>query len=218
MKARRRGDVGFTLIEVLVAIALFSFLSTALMSVLISTSKAVTAGKQVSTINEEARLALERITREVRQAKQVVAVRLPTPTDATTSMTLWVDFNGNNLQDDTAADPEIVTYAYDPAAHRLTLTANDQYGTAVTRPILAENVSAFTLGFRSSLYAYDKNLDGITDWTELDATLGVGNQNGILDGPELALIDTVTINLSVLQGTRQQTYQTQTNLRNLNQS
>ena len=217
---RRRDDAGFSLVEVLVAISLFAFLTTAMMTVLISTSRAVRDGRQVSSLNEESRLALERMSREIRQARAIRAVTLPTVPNGPTSLTLWVDFNGNDVQDDVALDPEILTYSYVPAQRRVTLTANDENGIAIVRPILAENVTALDFGFKSSLYQYDANADGQTDWTELDAsnTGGVGNRNGVLDPIELDKIDSITISLSLLEEQHKQTYQTQVGLRNKTQS
>jgi len=125
----------------------------------------------------------------------------------------------------------LLTYRYDSGHQRLTLTANDASGTAVTRPILSEEVSAFDLQFRSSLWQYDGCLpadsagtptgtvkDGITDWTELDTLCGGGNHNNVLDVGELGRIDLVAITLSVLEGPHRQTYQTQVTLRNRAQS
>ena len=79
-------------------------------------------------------------------------------------------------------------------------------------------MTAFKLEYRSSLWQYDQNGDGITDWAEIDATPSVGNQNGRLDDPEIDKIDSVAITLSVMEGQHRQTYQTQVGLRNRAQS
>ena len=83
---------------------------------------------------------------------------------------------------------------------------------AVTRPILAANVTAFSLEFSSSLWLNDINRDGTTTWQELDGT--VGNGNLTLDTPELSKVDIVTVTVTLLDGPRTQTYQTQASLRN----
>ena len=55
-------------------------------------------------------------------------------------------------------------------------------------------------------------------WWEVDGhpSLDPGNCNGGLDA-ELAVIDSVAIELRVLEGARQQTYRTQVDLRNVAQ-
>jgi type II secretory pathway component PulJ len=221
MTAQDRGplDEGFTLAELMVAMGLFLLLGSLIMTSVLSMSRATTDVRQFTSINEQARIATERLTRELRQAAEIRAAVLPTASNPDTSMTFGVDFNGNQTIDTVAADPEVLTYRYESANRRLTLTANDESGNAVTRPILSEQVSAFSLQFRSSLWRYDvtgptPNVpDGVTDWTELDAS-PIGNHNNILDGPELAKIDLIAVTLSVLEGNHRQTYETQVGLRN----
>lgn len=212
------GDDGYTLVEVLVAIAIFLMLMTIVLSTVISISKATEAAKQFTNINEQARIATERLSREMRQATEIRAATVAATPGGDTEVTFGVDFNGNQIIEGAVADPEIITYRYDSANERLTLTANDEYGTAVTRPILSEEVTAFEFGFRSSLWQHDQNADGITTWEELDSVAGVGNQNGILDTPELELIDLVAVTLTVMDGQHKQTYQTQIGLRNQSQN
>ncbi len=210
-------DSGMTLVEILVGIGLFGLLGMVLLSIALSTSKVTEDTRQLTNVNEESRLAMERLTRELRQASEVTAVHLPTgPTD-TTALTFWTDFNGNGVKDLNAADPEVLTYRWDPTTERLTLTANDPNGTAVTEPLLSANVSAFSIQLRSSEWLYDTNKDGTTTWQELDAAgPPSGNVNGLPDGPELAHIDLVGVTMTVLDGPHAQTYTTQVDLRNRN--
>lgn len=222
MTSPRRGrpqgnDHGFTITEMMVAISIFMMLMVAVMTTVISVSRAVDNGREFTNINEQARIAFERITRELRQASEIQAVEIPPASGGSVEMTFGVDFNGNRTIDNVAADPEVLTYRYDHTQERLTLTANDLHGNAITRPILASEVTAFTLEYRSSLWQYDSNGDGITDWTEIDGTVGVGNQNGVLD-VEIDKIDSVAITLTVMEDEHRQTYQTQVGLRNRSQS
>lgn len=211
---RARRDAGFTLMELLVAMGLFAILITITMTMAVSTSKAVTATQTFTSLNEQARVAIERMSRELRQAEAITAVTLPSGSSAAVAMTLTNDFNSNGIIDATAIDPEVLTYRYDPVADRVTLTANDPDGTAVTRPILTEHVTHFKLDFRSSLWQYDKDGDGVTTWQELDASPSVGNDNGTLDGSELAKVDSVGIELTITEDGHAQTYQTAVGLRN----
>lgn len=206
-------DAGLSLVEVLVGMALFGVLGTLLLGLVLSTSRVTEDVRALSGINEESRLAMERLNRELRQAAAITAVRLPaSPTD-TTALTFWTDFDGNGVQDLNAADPEVMTYRWNPVSGRLTLTVNDATGTAVTRPVLAANVSGFTLGLRSSQWQHDLDGDGTT-WQELDAPTAGGNGNGVPDGTELQQIDLVELRLTVLDGARAQTYSTHVDLRN----
>ncbi len=206
-------DEGFTLVELMVAMGLFLLLGSLIMTSVLSMSRATTDVRQFTNINEQARIATERITRELRQAMEIRGAVVPSAPGGNTSVTIGVDFNNSGTVEDIAADPEVLTYRYDATAQKLTLTANDETGTAVTRPVLSEQVSAFSVQFRSSLWQYDANGDGITDWTELDAS-AIGNRNGILDTPELDKIDLIAVTLSVLEGSHRQTYETQVGLRN----
>lgn len=210
-------DRGVTLVEVLVAMGLFSLLGTLLLGLAVSTSKVTDDTRMLTNVNEESRLAMERLTRELRQASAITAVHLPATASATdtTALTFWTDFDGDTVRDLNAADPEVLTYRWDPVTSGLTLTVNDASGTAVTRPVLAAIVSEFTLGLQSSKWQYDANADGTTTWQELDAAgAPVGNGNGAPDGPELDNIDLVAVSLTVLDGAHAQRYRTMVDLRN----
>jgi prepilin-type N-terminal cleavage/methylation domain-containing protein len=230
MDPRSRKDGGFTLVEVLVAMGLFLLLMSMVMLMVTSATRATQDTRQFTNINEQARIAVERLTRELRQAKELGPATLPSSTDHDVALTFGVDFDGSGQVDAVASDPEVLTYRYDADHEKLTLTANNAAGDPETRPILSREVSAFELQFRSSLYKYDGCLpadsagaptalpDGVTDWTELDTICGGGNHNGQLDALELNRIDLVLITLSVLEGPHRQTYQTQVSLRNRAQS
>jgi hypothetical protein len=138
-----------------------------------------------------------------------------------TGLTFWTDFDGDGAQDLNAADPEVLTYRWAPATRTLTLTANDATGTAVTRPVLAAQVSRFEVDLQSSKWQYDTPVnglsDGVTTWRELDAAgLPIGDGDSRPDGQELALLDLVQISMTVLDGARAQTYTTRVDLRNRN--
>ena len=212
-------DGGFTLIEVLVAMGLFGLLSTLLLGLSLSTGKVEKDARQLTGVNEESRLAMERFSRELRQANAVLSYTPPAAAGGATSITFWTDFNGNGIQDLSVTDPEVLTYRWDPTTQRLTLTADDADGTAVTRPVLASNVSAFSLDLFSNSWQYDTNADGLSRWTEIDAAgPPVGDRDGVPDGRELELIDLVDVNMTVLDGPHAQTYTSEIDLRNRNQN
>jgi Tfp pilus assembly protein PilW len=209
-------DAGLSLVEVLVAVGLFSLLGTLLLGLALSTSKVTEDTRELASVSEQSRVAMERITRELRQAEAVLGVDLPPSASGDTAITFWTDFNGDRVKDVNAADPEVMTYRWDPQSDELTLTANDESGTTVTRPMLAVNVTDFVLGLRSSQWQYDTSADQVaTTWQELDrAGTPVGNNNDIADGPELDNIDLLSLAMTVTQGSHSQSYSTQVDLRN----
>ncbi|MEU4608239.1 hypothetical protein AB0F43_35090 [Kribbella sp. NPDC023972] len=196
------------------AIGLFGLLSSLLLGFALGTSRVTQDTKQFANVSEDARLVMERLSRELRQANEVTAVELTTPssTDAK-EITIWIDFDGKGDKDEDAADPEVLTYRWEPSEKKLTLTAN-QGGGDVTRPLLSSIVSEFHIDLYSSSWSYDTNGDGRTSWRELDSA-PVGNGNGLPD-KELARIDVVAISLTVLDGPHKQVYTTQVDLRNRN--
>lgn len=81
-------------------------------------------------------------------------------------------------------------------------------------PLLSGTVTGFEVFYRSSLYLYGSG--GITSWQNLDQSgPPVGNNDGVLDAPELGEIDAALIRMTVLQSGRSQTFETEVNLRNV---
>ena len=71
----QRHDEGFTLVEMLVGMVLFSLVMSAIITTVLSSTRATNTTKQIEDANEEARLALVRISRELRQASSLDAAR-----------------------------------------------------------------------------------------------------------------------------------------------
>ncbi len=108
----------------------------------------------MNDLNGEARLVLNRMSRELREAQRITAVINPAgpgySATADSSITFEVDFNGNGTIEPNAADPEELTYFYDVSARQLQLQAA---GSAL--PVLAANVAGFKMNFTSRRYVYD---------------------------------------------------------------
>jgi prepilin-type N-terminal cleavage/methylation domain-containing protein len=239
----RREDSGFTVIEMLVAMMLLGALGTVFMTTVLGAQHSAQATSSSQDLNEEARLALNRMAREIRQATAITSVQNPDGSSysasAITAVTFTADFNGDGCIDGVAptpapspaptclpyaaSNPETLTYCWDPSAsvRQLYLVPGTLSGStcqvSTALPILAGQVTAFKLSYRSNQYLYDDNGDGITTWTELDqAGAPAGNDDGQLDQPELAGVDSVVIELAVSAGGQHaQSYMTQVDLRNL---
>jgi len=243
--ARRRAnrdDSGFTLVEMLVAVVLMGIMGTVFMSVILGAKDSATATKSSQDLNEEARLGLNRMARELRQATKLSSVLNPDGPSYTTSnitaVTFSADFNGDGCINgvmptpaptptptcvaNDANNPEVLTYCWDPSAtvRQLFLIPGTLTGASCNvtgaKPILAGQVTAFKLSYRSNSYRDDSNNDGITTWLELDqAGPPDGNQNSALD-TELPEVDSIVIALTVsANGAHVQNYTTQVDLRNL---
>jgi type II secretory pathway pseudopilin PulG len=233
-----RRDAGLTLVELLIAMVLTSILGGVILTVVLGVHTGTVTTEAQQNLNEEARLALNRIARELRQANAITAVQNPDGSgvynpNAITSVTFTADFNGdgcinapgnpNNCTLYNATDPEQLTYCWDPTASvRELFLIPGALGNGATcespgsQAILSGDVSAFKLSYRSTNYLCDANNDGITTWQELDACgPPYGNQNNTLD-TELSEIDSIVVEVTASNnGSHTQTYTTEVDLRNL---
>lgn len=213
-------DAGFTLAEVLVAMGLFAVLSTLLLAVTFSTSDATDEVNRAAQLTGESRLALERMSRELRQARQIDTAAVGADSVA---VTFWTDFDGDGLRDLGVDDPEVLTYRWSSSTGALTVTADDTNGSSVTQPVLAGRVVQVELSLLSSLWQYDgadgSPPDGSTSWVELDsAGAPVGNNNGLPDAPELEHVDLVAIRVVVADKGTTREFLMQADLRNQEQT
>jgi prepilin-type N-terminal cleavage/methylation domain-containing protein len=152
--SRTRRDAGFTLVELMVAMTLFLILGGVVLSAVVTMSKGLDEERVTSDISAEARVALERMARELRQANTVVTAQ-------DSSMTLWIDFDGNGVNSGSLADPELVTYAYDTTSHTLKLTGEDASHNTLDAALLAGQVEELNFEYTSSNWA--KHPDGRVD-------------------------------------------------------
>lgn len=243
-RVARGEDVGYTLVELLVAMLVMGVMITMAMTVVVNSQDTVTTAKQLQDINEEARQAVNRMARDVRQATRVVtAVNPDGPSHAAANLTALrfeADFDGDGCIAGTApspapvpaptcnayepGNPEDITYCFQPGVRQLYVIDNMTVGTPISssstdclggQPLLAGNVIAFAVEYRSNQYRHDlAPSDGITTWRELDAALPpVGDGDGLL-GVELAEVDSVVLSVRMELGGRTQDYRTQVDLRN----
>ena len=236
------GADGFSLVELLIAMVVVVIVLVAIMSAVVNSARLVTTTGQLHTVNEEARQALNRISRDVRQATSVVAAVNPDGPgfnpDQVVGLRIRADFDGDGCIGGlplpgisspclayNAANPEDISYCFEPTTKQLYVIDNQATPTVTPisaaspscaggRPLLAGNVSGFTVAYRSNVYRDDHDGDGITTWGEIDAAgPPEGNQNGLLD-VELTSVDSVVVRLTMTVNGHSQDYRTQIDLRN----
>jgi prepilin-type N-terminal cleavage/methylation domain-containing protein len=210
---RSQRDAGFSLIELLVAMGLFGLLSSILLGAALSTSKASTDTSKLGGVGEETRTAMERMTRELRQAATLRNVQLAAADNDGTRFTLWTDFNGNQCLNAQASDPEALTYAWNSTTGKLTLSAVIG-GQTKTDLVLAATVTSFTLDLNSSYWQYDTDHNGTTTWQELDASSIGDHDPRTFTDAELRRIDLVRLSMTATDGTHTVNYSTRVDLRN----
>jgi type II secretory pathway pseudopilin PulG len=241
LPTREERQSGFTLVELMVAVSIAMVLVVVALGVVVNSSKVVMTSKQLQDLNEEARQALNRMARDIRQSRSIVmAVNPDRPTFNSSGLVavgFQSDFDGDgciggnpvpggptSCNPYSAGNPEDLTYCFQPGVAQLFIIDNQASSVPVTststscsggQPLLAGNVSGFQVAYRSNLYRYDLDpSDGVTTWRELDATPPpVGNGNGELD-VELSDVDSVVITVTMSQGGRSQVYRSQIDLRN----
>lgn len=238
------GDDGFTLVELLVAMAVVVVLLSVTFVAVGNTADLVGTAQRSADLNEEARRSLNRIVRDVRQTTGLVTAVNPDgpgfdPARAV-ALRFRADYDGDGCTGGAPAtpggtclaydpaSPEDLTYCYDPGLQQLYVIDNQvasvQPVTASSttcdggQPLLAGNVAGFRIEYRSNAYRYDvAPADGVTSWPELDAASPpVGNGNGRLD-VELDDLDALVLVLTVRREAAQQTYRTYVDLRNRSQ-
>lgn len=181
-----RGDSsGFTLVELLVAMVLALVLMGVTMTTVVNSQDLVVTTKQLQDINEEARQAINRMARDVRQARSVVTAVNPDGSTynpaALTAMRFVSDFDGDGCTGGvppspavtpaptclpyTAGNPEDISYCFQPGVRQVFLIDNQAAGVtpvsasstacAGGQPLLAGNVMGFKVQYRSNQYRYD---------------------------------------------------------------
>lgn len=206
-----REQQGFTLIETLVAIALFAIVSLGFYQVMFAAVRGSDTSRSVVRTSEEARLGLNRMVRDTREADSLGAA---TPT----SYRIQIDFDANGTisppgSTNSLADYEDLTFAYQAAAK--TIALNGELLAEGVEPVGGKDVFSYF----SNRLEYDWNADGVTSWQELDAAptkgvSGVGNNNGMLDSAETPFLTSVVYNFVVRVANRSEVFHAQAQLRN----
>jgi prepilin-type N-terminal cleavage/methylation domain-containing protein len=199
MKDRFASEEGFTLVELLVVIMIFGAISTSLYLAVFSGVRGGKTARNVVQVSEEARLGLNRMIRDTREAKDLVAA------DAD-SYEIGIDFN---LDGDTDDEGEQETFTFDPGTERILLTANipDGANPTTTEPLVVgvsdlAGTNLFTYSSNQLEYDYDPE-DGIASCAEIDdPPFGVsgGNGDNVCGTEEMPFITNVSYALQVSSG------------------
>jgi prepilin-type N-terminal cleavage/methylation domain-containing protein len=235
----RDQEHGFTLVETLVAMLLFSILSVGFYQVMFSGVQGGETTGDIARISEEARIGLNRILRDTRETGgHCFSGASPTcglVTASPTSYSIEVDFNNNRVVD--YADNEYLRYTFDAANNAITIASLDNTGAVLSGPeVLITGVSAIpgrdVFDYSSNYLEYDwmdqnqtaNTPDGVTEWQEIDrpplGVNGVGDRDGTLDDlgddnpREIFFISEINISFRVSSGSRRTEFFNQASLRN----
>jgi prepilin-type N-terminal cleavage/methylation domain-containing protein len=212
-----RGERGFTLIELLVGIVLLSIVSTGFYMVLFATARTADTSRAVTEVSEEARLGFGRMVRDTRQGRALIAA-------SATSYTVEVDFDGDGVIEpdgiqNSQGDYEVLTFSFNESTQ--TIALNGQILMRGVKCIEVSDECKPIFDYASNQLNYDWTpKDGIASWEELDegpvhGVIGVGNNNGQLDGAELPYVSNVTYELTVAENESSTEYTAEAQLRNL---
>lgn len=242
--ASRGREGGFTLIEVLVTMSIFSVVSIGMYMTMFSATRSSNTSRAVARVSAEARLGFNRLVRDVREGV-IVCQNAPQPCVQPYAFRIKVDFDGNQIyaapgSTNPAGDYEDLTIAFDQDQGRVTLAATGgvprvlmegvdcprtSAGSCIQRlggspwPAIYGVAPANVFTFLSNRLEYDWNGDGIVPWQELDAApthsvIGVGNNNGELDGSEISLISSIGFSFAIRDGASSAAFVAEAQLRN----
>lgn len=217
---RSSNENGFTLVELMVAMMLFSILSVGFYQVMVSSVRGSNDASDISEIAEEARLGFNRMIRDTREATRLVVAEGD-------RYRIWTDFNRDGDVD--ANDFEYLEYAFDgeeltlqaltgPAGGDPDLLTGSEATLAGTQiETLAGNVEQvgadpiFT--YASNFLTFDTDGDGETSLAELEAGTD-GADDGELTGVELDYVSDINYAFRVAVGDGSRTFFGQAQIRN----
>ena len=241
MTMRSRDD-GFTLVEVLVAISLFSILSVGFYQVMSSGVRGSDTANNVARISQEARIGFNRMIRDTREAGghcfSGATPECGLVTASPTSYSIEVDFNNNQVVD--YALDEYLRYSFETGAETISITSLNADGSVRTGPdVLVSGVSQ--INATTPIFDYSSNhlewdwknwattpptngADGITSWQEIDApppgVNGVGDGDTTLDAlgdnnpREIFFLSEISYSFVIEAGDRTTPFRGQAALRN----
>lgn len=208
-----RGQRGFTLIELMVSLAVFSAISVGFYQVLFSSTAGSEAAQDSIHVSEEARLGFNRLVRDTREADT-----LATPVTST-SFRIFVDFDGSGTIEAVPADPsgsyEQLTISFNRAAETISLAAGTNPPEVLMRGVqcIVVTPDCTVFSYSSSRLEYDSDGNGVTTHPELEAAVGTTNLT-VDDPDELSFLDVVSFSMTVRNGDSETTFYADAQLRN----
>ena len=209
-----------TVVELMVAMLLFSVVSTAAFQMLVGQTRGAETTRALAEVTDNARMGFNRMVRDVREADVISNVTWDAAVPAgANSFTVKVNYDG----DGTYETGEIVTYSFDPVEAEVTLCLSNAAGVcSSTREVLMEGVSASgpqAFDYASNNLEWDWDGNGTTTWRDVDDAVshgitGVGDDDGALDGPEFPHLTKVHFALQVTAGDLESAFITTAQLRN----
>ena len=242
--SRIRDDGGYTLVEVMVAISLFSIISIGFYQVMFSGVTGSETARDVSRISEEARLGFNRMVRDTREtAGHCFGATDPScglVRATATSYEVEIDFNGDGDVD--YDQDEYLRYSFDAVAGTISVEALAADETTlegpdvlvegveqidpdgVSGPLLPEDVFQYTSNHLEYDYLPTGAPDGVTTSAEIDTppagVSDVGDGDGVLDGRgddnprEVLYISNIIYSFNVRQNERVSTFYAEASMRN----
>lgn len=216
----RRQD-GFTLVEVLTAMTIFGLISIGFYTTLFSGTQASETARKVVRVSEEARLGLNRMVRDAREADEIALA-------GDTSFRVLINFNndfdvaGDPIYSNTGGNLEDVTYSFDPDTRLIYIDA-DGDGAASDDEVLASGVSPIPgvpmFAYYSNLLEFDWDANGVTTCMELDAATahgvsGIGDGDGVCNAAEWPFLSRINFAMQVSSGDREANFYSTSQLRN----
>lgn len=185
---------GFTLVELLVVMSLFSVVSVGFYQVMFSGVRGNETAQDVATIAQEARLGLNRMIRDTREASGPSALSEATDT----SYKISVLFPGSTT-------PEDVIYSYNAASN--TIRLNGEVLIEGVEPVAGLPIFSYS----SNSLEYDWNADGTTTLAELEDALTHGIT---LASDKLIYVSNIDYAFRIRSGDRVTDFFAQAQLRN----
>lgn len=216
MRKRLSAEEGFTLIELLVVIGLFSVVSVSFYQVVFSGARASDTTTSVITVSEEARLGLNRLIRDTREAATLVSA-------SPTEFEVVIDFDTDGVFGEQPPD----STGYERM--RFTMSGDRLLaGPPGQQELLVEGIGCIAgncaanpvFDYASNRLEWDWNANGVTTWQEVDdatsarGVTGIGDGDGVLDPTEVDQLTVVVFNFLITSGDRSSEFDAQAVMRN----
>ena len=153
---RPGGQDGFTLVEMVITISIFAIAMTCMFGFLWGVTRHWQTGKEIADVTDNARLGLNRMTRELMQASQVTSA-------APNQVSFAVDF-GDGWQ--------TITYGVTPGSQGGTGTVWRKSTLSPVQSTLVDHVDSIEFSYFGSDFHCDSNGDGVITYSEIQACGG----------------------------------------------